>query len=244
MTYLRAAGENTARRGLQFFLLAIQRYSLPSRIRTDEGGEYAHVRRFMERQMGDNRGSALVGRSVHNQRIERLWRDVYAKVLDVFYRLFYYMESQGILNMDNDIHRFALHFVYIPRIDRELMQWMEVHNNQGVRTMSYQSPLNVWYNGVIRNLGSSSSAIQNIRDFNLAAPNTTEESILHEFEIDWDLQDPDSILTLSNIPNPMTDAQFIALQAEINPLSDSDHQGVDIYGKVVLFIQTQSSNST
>lgn len=40
----------------------------------------------------------ITGKSVHNQRIERLGRDVYAEVLSYYYDLFYYMEDIGILD--------------------------------------------------------------------------------------------------------------------------------------------------
>ncbi len=197
------------------------------------------MKRFMENQMGHERGSALVGRSVHNQRIERLWRDVYVKVLDRFYRLFHFMECQQILDIENDIHLYALHFVFLPRIDRELMLWNDVHNYQGIRTMSYQYPLNVWYNGVLRNLESNSSAIHNIRSFNIS---NSSHDVLQEFGIDWDLSDPpDHIVTVPNVPNPLTDEQNSTLHEEIDPLSESQHDGIDIYGQVVLFIRSQTS---
>ena len=65
----------------------------------------------------------LVGRSVHNQRIERLWRDVYIGVTKLYHDLFLYMEAINVLDPTNETHLFSLHFVYLPRIKNHLHQW-------------------------------------------------------------------------------------------------------------------------
>ena len=62
----------------------------------------------MDKLSGDNSRNLIWGSSAHNQRIERLWRDVFAKVLDRYYKLFSHMETEGILDIGNGIHMFAL----------------------------------------------------------------------------------------------------------------------------------------
>ena len=64
IVYLHCATNNRARTVFSCFLEAVQNYGLPSRIRSDRGGENVQVATFMLR-------------SVHNSRIERLWRDVF-----------------------------------------------------------------------------------------------------------------------------------------------------------------------
>ncbi len=73
------------------------------------GGENVDLAHFMVLLRGEGRGSHLTGRSVHNQRIEHLWRDVFADCLSLFYHLFYFMESRGILDCEKPQHLYALH---------------------------------------------------------------------------------------------------------------------------------------
>lgn len=60
------------------------------------------------------------GRSVNNQRIERLWRDVYQQVVFKYYNLFYGWEDRGLLDVENQLHILALHTVFLPKINENL----------------------------------------------------------------------------------------------------------------------------
>ncbi|XP_062304625.1 uncharacterized protein LOC134009010 isoform X2 [Osmerus eperlanus] len=102
IVYLSAATNNRASTVLESFIGGINKFGLPSRVRSDKGGENIDVAQFMVEHRGENRNSHITGRSVHNQRIERLWRDVYIQVLDPFHVLFRNLEREGMLNPDDE----------------------------------------------------------------------------------------------------------------------------------------------
>ena len=93
--YLHVITDNFASSAVHIFVQGLREFGVPSRIRVDGGSKFSHVRGLMEAINVAERNSAIVGQSVHNQGIERLWRDVYAKILDRYYKLFYHMEDYG-----------------------------------------------------------------------------------------------------------------------------------------------------
>lgn len=71
-------------------------------------------------------------------------------VLHHFYYVFFYaMEDSGILNVSNPVHMFSLHFVFLPRINQALQEYMEAFNNHGIRTVHNWSPYQLWLNGMM-----------------------------------------------------------------------------------------------
>lgn len=68
IVYLTAATNNRAQTVLESFLSAVEQYGIPSRVRSDKGGENVQVARFMITSCGVNGNSHIAGRSVHNQR--------------------------------------------------------------------------------------------------------------------------------------------------------------------------------
>ena len=114
IVYLKIAPNNLATTVLKCFRQGVQEYGLPSHVRMDRGGENSEVVRFMlnHPDRGPGRGSVITGRSVKNQRIERLWRDLYAGCISYFYDLFYSLEDLHLLDPEKPTDIYSLHFVF------------------------------------------------------------------------------------------------------------------------------------
>lgn len=95
IVYLKCFTSNCASTVLQCFINGIQEFGHPFCVKNVD------VAGFMIQNRGLNRGSFIAGRSVHNQRIERLWADV-NRVVSAFYGdLFVFMEDDGMLDSNN-----------------------------------------------------------------------------------------------------------------------------------------------
>eukprot|EP01039_Chlorochromonas_danica_P004611 gene4611-5055_t len=82
--YLRCADNNRASTVLDIFTHAVEDIwgCVPYRIHG--GGENIRIAEYMQQKRPDVRRPYIAGRSVHNQRIERLWRDVTEKVTSFY----------------------------------------------------------------------------------------------------------------------------------------------------------------
>ena len=72
IVYLQCSGNNKSSTVYKVFLEAVTQYRLPSQVRSDQGRENILVAQHMIEHRGLDRGSMIVGSSVHNQRIDPL----------------------------------------------------------------------------------------------------------------------------------------------------------------------------
>ena len=126
--FLKCASNNQSETVLENFMEACKRFRVPTRLLTDHGTENVAVARAMLEIKGAETNPVLTGRSVHNQRIERLWVDLGAQVIHYFRDVFHHLESCCNLDPLNELHLFALHFVFLPRINRILVEFVTAWN--------------------------------------------------------------------------------------------------------------------
>lgn len=226
--YLKCSSNNRSSTVYSLFLEAVHQYGLPSRVRSDQGRENYRVAQHMVEHRGAERRSMITGSSVHNQRIERFWRDLHYSVTNLFYRLFYHMEYINLLNPVNEQHLYALHYVYIPRINAALSQFRAGWNHHRIRTEHNLSPEQLFTAGVLRLQRSGLVAVDFLEDVG-EDYGIDEDGLPPSTEDHSGVEVPEGGLSLES-------QQLTNLQQVVDPLRESNNYGIDIYEETLHFL--------
>ena len=120
------------------------------------------------------------------------------------------------MDVDNETDIFCLHYVYIPRINNALIAHLNAHNNHKISTEASATPSQLFY------------ANNHFRELFVNTHTNVQTS---------PVQSPDlSVVTVPTTTCPITDEDYMELQANIDPMKHSSMQGKDIFLEVVDFV--------
>lgn len=223
--YLHCSDNNRSETVLSLFENAVKTYNIiPDRVRSDHGGENILVwQSMMEAYPNATHPVVLVGNSVHNQRVERFNRDLNMNIRQLFAAIFYQLENEGKLDVDNVLDIFALHYVFLPRINRALETFRRCHNNHKIRTEGNLTPQQL--------LATSNR--------NIAGDHT-------HFDNHISLQDTNQLIARANPPippielrdNPLSDDEMAHLLNAVPPETVDDCQGMTVYVAVKEYVNS------
>ena len=215
---------------LNLFTSALQTYRCPLRTRTDHGTENIGVARWMLEHFGTNSRPVLTGLSVHNQRIERLWVDVYTYVSEHFINLFHYFESVNLLNPDCELHLYALHYVFLPRINNCLSRFSNQLNNHPLCTEGNASPLQLWTRGFYQYASNNGSTVRDLLDRTQADDyGIDEDGPLPNLQTNNHVEVPRCSIVLNH-------EEEAALHENIPDVCTDNNFGINVYSQVVNFL--------
>ena len=233
ITFLNCSTNNRSETVTSQFLKACEIYGWPSRVRTDHGRKNTGVWQLMVERRGANRGNFLAGTSTH---IERLWRDVFRCVAHIFYYTFQAMEESGVLYMSNPTHKFAVHFVFLPRINKALSSFVLAWNSHPLRTENNWSPERIWVNGMMDQRNQHLSAVADISQVEPSAGDLDWFGFDHLAPTPMD--DGLPVVLVEDAYIELRETVQQALNEVINPLQVSNRFGIDIYMNCVNFLES------
>ncbi|VDI32535.1 Hypothetical predicted protein [Mytilus galloprovincialis] len=245
VTFLHASNNNQSTTVYDLFIEATTQHGVPSRIRVDHGVENVDICTFMEGYRGTNRGSAIKGKSCHNQRIERLWVDLWDSVSNEYYDLFTFMEDDELLDITSACHMWAFQYVFLPRINKSLKMFVYQYNNHGLSTEGSMTPYQLFIKGVLQTINSKNVSITDL--LLQAGSNDSLEHVTDDYgveEYNSDLED-DSLdeIEIQMIYCPLDDDDKHQLRTRINVIEDYKNlaHGMQLYKNVLSFINSLNS---
>ena len=162
------------------------------------------------------------GRSSRNQWIRRLWRDVFQCVTALLWYASYVLEQNDIFDWDNPVHLLQLHYIFLPRINFALNEFMGAYSIHRLLLECYWTPTQIWCNS-INDPGNSIS--NDLVDEEVCDTEYYWEGSKGSYPIDPDLNN----IVVPPVDFPLAEATNDLLCNSIDPVLEPPDMETSIY---------------
>jgi hypothetical protein len=189
------------------FTGAIIEYGVPMRVRCDKGGENVDVASIMLAIRGIDSDSVITGRSVHNQRIERLWRDLFLKEMSFYKSLFERLQYAHNIDFSRPIALFCLHYLFLDKINGSLQEFKESWNNHKLSTEACKTPeqLNYMYRSISQAVPFSANGLEAASEI-----------------VDWNGEDG-SVVEVHPVACPLSENNYNVFRSRFRPFASQEN---------------------
>lgn len=92
---------------------------------------------------------------------------------------------------------FSLHYIYLPQIQRAVREFIDQWNHHALRTERHRTPLQLWYEGMITNVGQNSTAARSV--FTTNQPSVTDDNgPLPELQLNNNVEVPENSVQVND----------------------------------------------
>ena len=145
---------------------------------------------------------------------------------EIEYINLFFLPPIGILNLDDLVERYVLHYIFVPRINHVITSFKQGWNSHPLRSEKNWTPKQIWTNGMIDQRRRGILHIAEINDI----PVGSED--LEWFGMEWYAPHPadDGLATMNvnDVSSPLNQEQEKILR-RINPLTLSATFGIDLF---------------
>ena len=166
----------------------------------------------------------LTGSSTHNERVERLWRDVNRCVCAPFADTFHTLEAEGILDPLNEADMFCMHYIFLPRIAKSLKEFQESWNNHPLSTEGNWTPYQLFFEGTNITLNDGDS------DIDLTSPSVNTPTV-NPTTFDPECLSPEHVAVPRILFSPCS--VLVQVFNRIDPLSLCNDNGRLLYQQAI-----------
>ena len=214
--YLSCSNNNRSETVLKQFKSAVTNFQVvPKHVRSDYGTENVQVWEAMMNSATEPSDHPIfLGSSVHNQRVERFNGEINRLIREKFATIFYGLEIKGLLDITSSLDLFALHYVFIPRVNAALALLSNCHNNHSISTESNRTP-----NQLLCAHGYTAPS---------STPDDSIQTLLRSNRLDSD--------------EFLTDYYLDHLSTNVSPLTEDDDEGRTVYEAVREYVHLYSEN--